>query len=997
MKKRLIILFLIGIFLFSFNFVNAATNVSECGILSEGDTTYVLNVSLNSGDSCLFVNTSDIILDCSGYNITYGNSTDPGFGILAINLTAGDLSGLNNVTIKNCNFVQNETATNTSSAISFGSGSQNGVIYNNTFNVVGNRTMGVYLTENASNMSIYGNTFTIESQDSWGIYFYEGSEDCSIFENTITFNSTAGSNALIIHIGDDSNGANITSNNITAFGGVLYGIDLTGENSTIENNDINISGDDSAGIFIWENSESMNVSRNRITVVGHLSLGISTQDNTTGMNISLNNVTLSGTVSGNSNPIPGIKIGPNGTEFSVNFNIIDVLGNESSGVLIMDDASSGTIYSNTINISGDMNSRQDHGRGGIMVDTGVFDINMSSNTITTSGVNSTGIFVWGNLSYVDLNNITTSGINSYGIFLSSAEEMDLTNNNITTTGNNSEGILVEMSSDDSKVYNNLINTSGNSSHGIWLDSCTDGNLSNNNLTGTGGYGIYLNDCNDSLAYSNTIVNAETYGIYDYVSTSSNISSNTVSGTVYPGSGSYVYGIRVQNGTSVNVELNTLYGNDEGPGTYCGGILIWIANVTASSNIIYEDTNDSCTYPIAISMYLNSGENEITLNNNEINSSLGNNSYGLGLGTNAEASNESFGDVIYGTGNVIRNADVCISAEAGDYTVYGFALTDCGTYDASVLNGGLISPIINTTMVLINSSLNESRLNVNEACNITLQEYVRSYVDDGTSALSGATVVLTNNNSAEQQWSKTTASNGYTSYGEATYYFYNSTGGYNYSSMTVSVSKTGYDANSGTSVISGQSTMSVSLAAEESSSSTGGSSSGGVSSTSFWTSTYVLNSQELKDFEESEFIKLLSVKNRVELKINGTNHHVGVVELTGTMATINVSSVSQQAVFNIGDEKMFDVDVDGYYDMLISLINISSEKVNVSLKAINEPVVDILGIDNTDNNSSENIEGVNDDTKVAENNKWIFVGVFIIIALGLSIFYCLKYFKKKERK
>jgi len=68
-----------------------------------------------------------------------------------------------------------------------------------------------------------------------------------------------------------------------------------------------------------------------------------------------------------------------------------------------------------------------------------------------------------------------------------------------------------------------------------------------------------------------------------------------------------------------------------------------------------------------------------------------------------------------------------------------------------------------------------------------------------------------------------------------------------------------------------------------------------------------------------------------------------------------------------------------------------------LKAINEPVVDILGIDNTDNNSSENIEGVNDDTKVAENNKWIFVGVFIIIALGLSIFYCLKYFKKKERK
>jgi hypothetical protein len=78
------------------------------------------------------------------------------------------------------------------------------------------------------------------------------------------------------------------------------------------------------------------------------------------------------------------------------------------------------------------------------------------------------------------------------------------------------------------------------------------------------------------------------------------------------------------------------------------------------------------------------------------------------------------------------------------------------------------------------------------------------------ALSGASVTLYNNNSGEQQWSQTTGSDGYTSYEGATYYFYNSTGEYNYSTMSVSVSKSGYTSTSVESlVISGQTTISVS--------------------------------------------------------------------------------------------------------------------------------------------------------------------------------------------
>ncbi len=106
-----------------FGVVTAETNVTECGIISEGNETYILNTSLNSGDSCLYINTSDITLDCSGYNITYGNSTDAGFGINVNNLSILD-SGFRNITIKNCNFIQNTTATNLSTAIYFMEGSQ---------------------------------------------------------------------------------------------------------------------------------------------------------------------------------------------------------------------------------------------------------------------------------------------------------------------------------------------------------------------------------------------------------------------------------------------------------------------------------------------------------------------------------------------------------------------------------------------------------------------------------------------------------------------------------------------------------------------------------------------------------------------------------------------------------------------------------------------------------------------------------------------------------
>lgn len=908
-KLRLFIpcLVLLFISIFFFGVATAETNVTECGVISDGNETYVLNTSLNSGSACIYINTSDVTLDCSGYNITYGNSTDTGFGILVDNLSITE-SAFTNITIRNCNFIQNDTATNSSQAISIMEGAQDFVISNNTFTISANESWGIIIFDNPQNISISGNTFTISGFDNYGIFFSEQSENCSAVENVITLTDGAGTGRGAITFADSSTGANITSNNIT--------------------------------------STSSEMS-------------------------------------------PGIYIGTSGTNFNIASNRIDILGNESSGIRILEDVYSGTIYNNVINVSGNMNIRQDVGKGGIFLGQRSYGINISSNTITTSGVNSTAIFSWGNQSTMELNNLTTSGVYSRGIYLEESTEMNLTSNIIFTIGDNSEGIFAGTRSNYTKAYDNQINTSGTDSYGILVDSSSYGNLSLNNLTGTGSYGIYVNDCMGTLVYSNEIVSATTYGIVDELSSSSNISTNTIHGT---NGATFSFGMYLLESTSINVDSNVLYNNDGATtaGSLCGGISLWYSDATISNNLFYGDTNESCTYPGGIGMIFNSSSEsfDITLNNNVINSSAGNNSYGIYLGDQSTISSGT--NTVNGFGNTIQDSDDCIVFENGAFSISGINVSNCILYD--VLDQVIfITPSVTPNIWIVNSTINVSKLNVTTDVNITLQEYVRGYVDDGTSALSGATVVLTNNNSAEQQWSKTTGSNGYTSYGAATYYFYNGTG-YNYSNMTAAASKSGYDSSSTSSIISGQTDMSISLTAfavEDSSS--GGST---TSTPPFWASTYVLNENETLAFEGMGLTKELSKKNQIRIKVNGSNHHVGIINLTSSTATINVSSTPQQVVFNVGDEKMFDVNGDDYYDIKVKLNSILNNKANITISLVKENIMVVV-----DESSLEN-DGSNEGTdETLEDKKsllwlWISLGAIFVLAIVLST---IGYFWKGNKK
>lgn len=133
---------------------------SSCGVISS-DTTLSSNVLSNG--TCFIANSDKITLDCAGYTITYGiNGTNSSWGI--------NVTGYNNVTIKNCIFVKG----NNSGSNSYGIGLQNSTFsnaINNSINTTGtNDNYGIFMT-GVINSTVLNNTInTNGTTNNYGVY-----------------------------------------------------------------------------------------------------------------------------------------------------------------------------------------------------------------------------------------------------------------------------------------------------------------------------------------------------------------------------------------------------------------------------------------------------------------------------------------------------------------------------------------------------------------------------------------------------------------------------------------------------------------------------------------------------------------------------------------------------------------------------------------------------------------------------------------------------------
>jgi hypothetical protein len=151
---------------------------------------------------------------------------------------------------------------------------------------------------------------------------------------------------------------------------------------------------------------------------------------------------------------------------------------------------------------------------------------------------------------------------------------------------------------------------------------------------------------------------------------------------------------------------------------------------------------------------------------------------------------------------------------------------------------------------------------------------------------------------------------------------------------------------------------------------------------YWTNSFTIS--------ESQFNKgynqVMGVKNKINFVIGEETHILGIVGLTNNNVTINVSSIPQQAVFNVGDIKKFEVTGDNYYDLSVKLNSISESKANITMAAIH----DLVPFINSDDGKLADIpEQIKKFVNQTSDFVWIIVIVLIIVLLIIILFYLLR--------
>jgi len=174
---------------------------------------------------------------------------------------------------------------------------------------------------------------------------------------------------------------------------------------------------------------------------------------------------------------------------------------------------------------------------------------------------------------------------------------------------------------------------------------------------------------------------------------------------------------------------------------------------------------------------------------------------------------------------------------------------------------------------------------------------------------------------------------------------------------------------------------------------GGNGGGGGTTTTYWTSTYIIKDEQLAE----GYTKELSVKQRLKISINKTEHYVGVVKLTNESVIVNITSSPQQAVLFINQTKKFDVAGDGFYDLLVRLNNITENKANLTIMKIYEKILDV----EVGGAEEEKPEEVGEEKREAEGEEekekrklWLWIVVIIImVIISLIIFFITKFLKR----
>ncbi|MFN7991320.1 MAG: right-handed parallel beta-helix repeat-containing protein [Candidatus Micrarchaeia archaeon] len=484
-----------------------------------------------AGTTCVLITSSNVVFDCDGFNISNNGTAGATHGVAVSN-------SISNVTVKNCNIRNYDTAIQTlslnNSAFrnnSMSNDSKGIVITSSNNNSISNNSIstagasagnhGVQLV-NSSNNAITNNTIAANGSSSgnMGVSLESSSNRNNVTNNTITVNGTSGNNGARLLTSANDN--NITGNQINTNGSSNgnSGITVTSSLRTlIRGNIITPDGvSDSHGVLFQTASTNSTVVNN--TIVAPKGVGVFLLDNTNHTNVSQNAIL-----------------------------------NASTGISIQCGSASTSTANNTVadnRIESNGTSGSNHGILLWMQAT----CSILNNTISRNNVsarNGTGIYIIGaNRTMIFENNVTTPLNNHCMVLQTSASDNNVSGNLLESCG--AGGIVIVTLSNNNNIINNTVNFAG-------LAALADGfsltGVSNNTLAGNtvhnasdDGFQVSTNANNTNLT-GNTAHNVVAEGFESSLN-----SNNTFTGNVAYNCG---MGFIIFNATNVTLRNSTAHG------------------------------------------------------------------------------------------------------------------------------------------------------------------------------------------------------------------------------------------------------------------------------------------------------------------------------------------------------------------------------------------------------------------------------------------------------
>ena len=480
--------------------VETGTNVTICRTLDQANTTYTLQNSLSTDDTCFTITGDNITLDGNGFGIT---------GSVSNILYAISVSGRKNITIKNFrdinNFmsaiyfdnVNNSNIKNNTMASSMSStlraihlkNSNNNLIDNNSIDYTGSGSYiscdGIYLTvdsgKTANNNNITNNRIKTSSGSyiATGVYINDnGNSNFNIISNNTFDTDSPNSNAYGVYLfnrGTLMNSNKINNNTFDVDGRIPRGVFIDVESgitsfNIISDNDVVVDSTQEGGYgFKLDNFDTGNFDNNGI--INNNFTVHSTNSNAYGITLinlddtAVDNTVTSGnrfTISSSSALAFGVYLYNIGTSIEnilVNDSIFNVDADSSAlGVYVYNDGGTSIDLTTVNNSNFEINSANDFAFGIYFRNGGT---SVGSNIVYNNIINTTS-------------SVSSSDIKSRGLELRNSDNSDISHNIINATAPNAQaaGIYIIEDSDYNSFWSNAIK---GEDYGIYI-SDSDGNL-----------------------------------------------------------------------------------------------------------------------------------------------------------------------------------------------------------------------------------------------------------------------------------------------------------------------------------------------------------------------------------------------------------------------------------------------------------------------------------------------------------------------------------------